>query len=110
MSDNISRTKSAILSLNSPGKGAAKSASHTPRTQTVSFFAKGGAVRFERGMKDKVKTKKISKMGDKKKVMGTVGEAKKIIAALKRPAVGTVPTPMGGGMPMKKGGKAKKKC
>ena len=67
---------------------------------------------------------KVKAKGDKKKVMGTVGEAKSIMAALKkarRPATPMPGTPMAGlGMappmapqmapPMKKGGKVMKKA
>lgn len=59
---------------------------------------------------------KVKAKGDKKKVMGTVGEAKSIMAALKkarRPATPMPGTPMAGlGMapPMKLGGKVMKKA
>ena len=68
-------------------------------------YGMGGKPMFKKGGKAK---------GDKKKVMGTVGEAKSIMAALKkarRPATPMPGTPMAGlGMapPMKHGGKVRK--
>jgi len=70
-------------------------------------YGMGGKPMFKKGGKVK---------GDKKKVMGTVGEAKSIMAALKkarRPATPMPGTPMAGlGMapPMKNGGKVMKKA
>jgi hypothetical protein len=69
-----------------------------------SGFKKGGKVKYS-----------PKKKGDKKKVMGTVGEAKKLLGALMaaKAASSQVPPMMAGppprGMPMKKGGKAKKR-
>jgi hypothetical protein len=105
-------------------------------------YAKGGAVEFPLAKRKKVKelTKmginpyepgksenmeyakggKVKSKGDKKKVMGTVGEAKAMMAALqkaRRPATPMPGTPMAGlGMappmapPMKHGGKVMKKA
>lgn len=71
---------------------------------------------FREGLKEEGYKKGGKVKGDKKKVMGTVGEAKSIMAALKkarRPATPMPGTPMAGlGMapPMKHGGKVMKKA
>ena len=62
--------------------------------------------KFAKGGKVKCAPSKKSKSPGSKKVMGTVGEAKQIMDALKRAKQPSMPPP-GIGMPMKRGGKAK---
>jgi hypothetical protein len=76
-----------------------------PEAPKMDGYKKGGKVKCS-----------PKKKGDKKKVMGTVGEAKAVMAALqkaRRPATPMPGTPMAGlGMapPMKHGGKVMKKA
>ena len=72
MSDNIARTRAAILGINNDPVGTRRSTSHMPVTKNVSFFAKGGAVnffskgkkKFEGSKKDKSEDSKLAKKYD----------------------------------------------
>jgi len=66
MSDNIAKTRAAILAINSSPIGARKSTEHMPVAQKVSFFAKGGAVNFHTTGKKKFEGSKKDKSEDAK--------------------------------------------
>lgn len=137
MRRNAQKMMPHIMALNkNPTMGMKNDRQPTPAVSKLVAYAKGGKV--EGGKSDKAQDKammarhnrlmhpgqksKLAKggkaKGDKKKVMGTVGEAKAVMAALKKARRPATPMPGAAGLgmspamapPMKRGGKVMKRA